>query len=80
MKKNEIALLVLIVAISIGVAYAVGQSIFGKATTKPVDVETATPISAEIDQPNETIFNEHAINPTVPVRIGDPSNQQPFGS
>lgn len=80
MKKNEIALLVLIVAISIGIAYAVGQSIFGKATTKPVDVETVTTISSEIEQPNETIFNENAINPTVPVRIGDPSNQQPFGN
>lgn len=80
MKKNEIALLVLIVAISIGIAYAVGQSIFGKATTKPVEVETVTTISSEIEQPSETIFNENAINPTVPVRIGDPSNQQPFGN
>lgn len=80
MKKNEIALLILIVAISIGIAYAVGQSIFGKATTKPVDVETATAISADIRPPSESIFNEKAINPTVPVKIGDPSNQQPFGN
>lgn len=80
MKKNEIALLILIVAISVGIAYAVGQSIFGKATTKPVSVETATPISANIDKPSEAIFNENAINPTVPVKIGDPSNQQPFGN
>ncbi len=80
MKKNEIALLILIIAISVGIAYAIGQSIFGKATTKPVEVETATTISAEIEQPNETIFNENAINPTVPVKIGDPSNQQPFGN
>lgn len=80
MKKNEIALLILIVAISIGIAYAVGQSIFGKATTKPVEVETVTAISANIEQPNENVFNENGINPTVPVKIGDPSNQQPFGN
>lgn len=80
MKKNEIALLILIIAISVGIAYAIGQSIFGKATTKPVDVETATAISSEIDSPSAAIFNENAINPTVPVRIGDPSNQQPFGN
>lgn len=80
MKKNEIALLVLIVAISIGVAYAVGQSIFGKATAKPVDVETITAISADIEQPSENVFNSNGINPTVPVKIGDPSNQQPFGN
>lgn len=80
MKKNEIALLVLIVAISVGIAYAIGQSIFGSATTKPVQVETVTAISPEVQPPNETVFNENAINPTVPVKIGDPSNQQPFGN
>lgn len=79
MKKNEIALLILIIGISVGAAYMVGQAVFGKATTKPVDVETATLITATIEYPSETIFNENAINPTVPVRIGDPSNQQPFG-
>lgn len=79
MKKNEIALLIIVVALSVGIAYAIGQSIFGNATTKPVDVEKATAISAGIDYPSEVIFNENAINPTVPVRIGDPSNQQPFG-
>lgn len=80
MKKNEIALLILIVAISIGIAYAIGQSIFGKATTKPVEVETVNAISADIEQPSESVFNQNGINPTVPVKIGDPSNQQPFGN
>lgn len=80
MKKNEIALLILIVAISVGVAYAIGQSIFGGATTKSVEVETVNEISADIEQPSKDIFNENAINPTVPVRIGDPNNQQPFGT
>ena len=80
MKKNEIALLILIVAVSIGIAYAIGQAIFGNATTKPVEVETVKAISSEVQQPEERIFNEQAINPTVPVRIGDPSNQQPFGN
>lgn len=81
MKKNEIALLILIIAISIGIAYAVGQSIFGRATTQPVDVETAKLISAEIQYPpSESIFNQNAINPTVPVRIGGPNTQQPFGN
>lgn len=80
MKKNEIALLILIIAISVGIAYAVGQSIFGNATTKPVDVETVTEISSEIKPRSDTVFNSSAINPTVPVKIGDPSNQQPFGN
>lgn len=80
MKKNEIALLVLIIAVSVGIAYSAGQAIFGNATTKPVDVETATPISADVSPRDASVFNENAINPTVPVKIGDPSNQQPFGN
>lgn len=80
MKKNEIALLILIIAISVGIAYAIGQSIFGKTATKPVQVETATAISSEIDAPSQSVFNPNGINPTVPVKIGDPSNQQPFGN
>lgn len=79
MKKNEIALLILIIAVSVGVAYAIGQSIFGNVTAKKVEVETATAISSEVTPPSEAIFNDKAINPTVQVRIGDPSNQQPFG-
>lgn len=80
MKKNEIALLILIIAVSVGIAYAVGQSIFGNVTTKKVEVETAKPISADVTSPSEFIFNDKAINPTVQVRIGDPNNQQPFGN
>jgi len=80
MKKNEIALFILIVAISVGVAYFIGQAIFGNATTKPVEVETAQAISPDVEKPSADVFNENGINPTVPVRIGDPSNQQPFGN
>lgn len=80
MKKNEIAFLILIIGITVGIAYAAGQAIFGNATTKPVDVETATKISADIQKPSENIFNENAINPTVSVRIGDTNNEQPFGN
>jgi len=80
MKKNEIALLILIIGVSIGIAYAAGQAIFGGTSAKPVDVETAEAISADVQRPEERIFNENAINPTVPVKIGDGSSQQPFGN
>lgn len=80
MKKNEIALLILVVGVSIAIAYGIGQALFGGATAKPVEVETAQAISPDIDRPQESVFNQNAINPTVPVKIGDPSNQQPFGN
>ncbi len=79
MKKNEIALLILIVSICIGIGYTVGQSLLGGKVSKAVDVEDAEVISADIEQPSTEIFNANALNPTVAVRIGDSTNQQPFG-
>ena len=70
MKKNEIALLILIVSITAFGAFFVGKSIFGDRVSKPVEVSTADPISPTIEQPSAEIFNENAINPTVPIKIG----------
>lgn len=80
MKKSDIALLVLIVSVSIAVSFFAGQAILGKSIAKPVQVETAEPISADIVEPSDKIFNSDAINPTVPIKIGDTTNQQPFGN
>ena len=70
MKKNEIALLILIVAVIGFLAFIIGNSIFGGKVSKPVEVETAKAISPEIVEPSDQIFNENAINPTVPIKIG----------
>jgi glucose uptake protein GlcU len=81
MKRNEIALLILIVGIVSGAGYYIGQSLLGNQVTKPVKVETAQPITAEVSKPSDTIFNENSINPTVNVTIGTPNNNDtPFGN
>lgn len=78
MKKNDIAILILIVAISLGLAYFVGQSLFGNAVSEPVQVESVEAITADVVQPSEKIFNDRAINPTVKINIGDSNNLPPF--
>jgi len=80
MKRTDIALLILVVSVSIVISYFAGQALLGGQIAKPVEVETAQPISADIDEPSEKIFNDQAINPTVPIKIGDTTNQQPFGN
>jgi hypothetical protein len=80
MKKNEIALLVLVVAMVGFIAFLVGNSIFGGKVSKPVDVETATAISPDIVQPSGAVFNENAINPTVPIKIGGGDGATPFSN
>lgn len=80
MKKTDIALLILVVSVSIVISFFAGQALLGSAGPKPVDVETAEPISADIVEPSDKIFNDQALNPTVSVKIGDTTNQQPFGN
>lgn len=78
MKKNEVAVLILIVSVVAMLSYFSVSAIIGKAGKEPVAVEVAEPIRPEVTQPSDTIFNSSAINPTVKVKIGDQSGQQPF--
>jgi len=54
------------------VAYFVANSIPTlKDANKPVMVKTADPITTEIVEPDSSVFNKNAINPTVEVIIGN---------
>lgn len=78
MKKNEIALLLLIVSIVAIATYFIVDAIVGKAAAEPVNVEKAEKFSSQVVTPSDEIFNSNAINPTVKTQIGNQSNQQPF--
>lgn len=79
MKRNDIALIVLIVSISLVVSYFVAKAVLGDPKNKTVTAEVVDPISPNLVTPSNKIFNRDAINPTVVIQIGNPSNQQPFG-
>ncbi len=70
MKKSDIAMFVLIASISILVAYFVAKGVLGDVQNQSVKVKTTEPISANVEEPDKTIFNTSAINPTVEVIIG----------
>lgn len=78
MKKNEIALILLVVGLVIIATYGLFNALFGQAALQPIKVQTATLISSKVDTPDPAVFNKDAINPAVNVTIGDQSNQQPF--
>lgn len=79
MKKNDIALIVLIVSISLVVTYFVAKAVLGDPKGQEVSAEVVEPITPDLTTPSNKIFNRDAINPTVVIQIGNPSNQQPFG-
>ena len=76
MKKNDIAMIILIASVSVGIAYGVVGAIPGlQQTSKSVEVDSIDAYSAEITEPDSKTFNGDAINPTVDVTIGDTSKQ-----
>ncbi len=78
MKKNDIALIVLIASIALVSSYFLLRAVVGEQRNEAVKVEVVEPITADITLPSTQIFNANSINPTVTIEIGKPSNQQPF--
>jgi hypothetical protein len=78
MKKQDIAIIILIVAISALAAYLIGRAVVGDPQQQSVQVPTVEAISTNVEEPDSRVFNDDAINPTVEINIGDSSNEQPF--
>lgn len=78
MKRNDIALIILIASITLVVSFLLVKTVFGEPQNAAVKVEKVDPISSNITQPSTSIFNKDAINPTVVIQIGNAANQQPF--
>lgn len=71
MKHSDIAAVILIAGISVLVAYFVTSAVVGEPSGQSAKVPTIEPISAEVAEPDPSIFNKDAINPTVEITIGD---------
>ncbi len=71
MKQSDIMALVLVASISVIAAYFVAGAVIGNPATEPQQIKTTMPITADIVEPDDAIFNKDAINPTVEVVIGE---------
>ena len=73
MKKTDIAMLVLISTISIGIALFVASQIplLKDPSKNPEKVKTMEAYTAEVVEPEKKVCNDQAINPTVQVIIGN---------
>lgn len=80
MKKNDIALIILIASLALVISFFLVKAIFGEPKDHQTKVEKVEVINATLTTPSPRIFNAEAINPTVVIQIGNPSNQQPFGN
>lgn len=69
MKKSDIVTVVLIASMSVIVAFFAANAIFENVASEEVTVKTIERIDPTVVEPDERIFNEDSINPTVEVRI-----------
>lgn len=79
MNKNEIAILILITSLVGFVTYFAANAVLGGRTAEAPRAEYMEPISSTLQNPSKEVFNEDAINPTVPIRISNDNNNVPFG-
>ncbi|HET6746562.1 MAG TPA: hypothetical protein VFH06_00470 [Candidatus Saccharimonadales bacterium] len=75
MKKSDIAMIILIASVSVLIAYFVAKAIIGDVGSQTAKVKTTDKITTNIDEPDPTVFNKDAINPTVEVIIGNNQSQ-----
>lgn len=81
MKKNDVALLVFIIAITLMVSYFVGRAVIGEPKSQPVQVDRVVAIQPDYPTPDPRVFNDKAIDPTVNISIGGKNaNNDPFTS
>jgi len=69
MKKSDIAMIILIASVSVILSFFIAKSIFGDVYSGSVKVKTIDKIDSSIVEPSKEIFNENAINPTIPINI-----------
>lgn len=74
MKKTDLAMLVLIAAVSVLAAFFITKAVMGEQATEETKVKTIEKIDTLVVDPDPKIFNEQAINPAVEVQI-TPGNQ-----
>jgi hypothetical protein len=80
MKKNDVAALVIIVAIAGVMSYFIANAVIGKPKNNPVQVESVTPIAPNFPAPDPRVFNDKAVDPTVEINGDGQSSNQPFAN
>lgn len=70
MKSTDIALIILIATISIGISFWVTNSVLGDPADSVVEVNYIDDISSVVADPDPETFNIYALNPTSDVIIG----------
>lgn len=69
MKKTDLAMIILIAAVSVLASYFITRAILGDNASEPVKVDMIDSIDTTVAPVDTDIFNKDAINPAVEIQI-----------
>lgn len=78
MKQKDIALIVVVIIFAGIVSLIISNFFFTPDSNKNLTAEIVEPITSEFQPPDNSVFNNDAINPTKLIEIGNSNNNQPF--
>jgi len=79
MKQKDIALIVVLVAVSGVISFVLSGIVFGKPADRQQKAEVVDVISSDFALPPTEYFNTNSVNPTQLIEIGNSNNPNPFG-
>lgn len=80
MKQQDVAVIILIIAVAGMLSFFVSRQLFASPKDRQQQVEVVQPITADFPKPDERYFNDQAFDPTQPITIGGNANPDPFSS
>lgn len=78
MKQKDVALIIVIAAISAVASLVVSRVLFASPQNRQQQVEVVQTISSNFSSPDSRYFNAKSIDPTQLIQIGDQNNPTPF--
>jgi hypothetical protein len=78
MKQKDIALIIVIAAVSGFASFFISRLIFANPTNRQQKVEIVDTITADFPMPSTKYFNSNAIDPSQVIVVGDGNNPNPF--
>jgi len=79
MKQKDIALIIVIVAVSGIISFLASRWIFARPADRQQKAEVVDVITSDFPLPDSKYFNAQSVDPTQLIQIGNSSNPNPFG-
>ena len=78
MKQKDVALIIVIAAISAILSFVLSSKIFVTPTNRQQKVPVVDAINSTFPPPSSRYFNNQSVDPAQLVQIGSNNNQNPF--